>query len=363
MYEDQTQEVIQQRVLDRVSNSIDKREGSIIQTATAPVSTELAQVYVTLDSMRDESFADTQSREYLIRRAAERGLSPIPASPVTAKGVFNLDTIPLGSRFACDDFIYYAYEKISNKNYKLVCETPGTAPNSTTGTLLSMDTIEGLEEAEITEILIPGTDEEDTEVFRARYWASFDTKPFGGNRTDYINATLNISGVGAVKVHRASSIKGDDGTQGGNVRLVILDSDYDIPSSTLLSLVKNTIDPVGVNGDGDGLGTAPMWHHVHVEAATATIINLTISFTFDTGYTYALLEDDIKDAIDEYLMSLTETWQNSSSGLVVRKTYIQNALLDIEGILDATVTAINGNNSNLILHIDAIPQRGTITCS
>lgn len=361
MYEDQTQEAIQQRVLDRVSDSIDKREGSVIQTATAPVSTELAQVYVTLDVMRDESFADTQSREYLIRRAAERGLIPIPASAAVAKAEFNLDDIPLGARFACEEFIYYAYQKVSNGIYKLACETLGTAPNSTIGTLISLDTIEGLEDAEITEILIPGMDEEDTEVFRARYWASFDTKPFGGNIADYKQATLSITGVGAVKVHRASRITGDDNTQGGNVRLVILDADLGIPSSSLIKLVKNTIDPAEY--EGEGMGTAAIWHHVHVEAATATSIDLVLALTFDTGYTYESLEDDIKAKIDEYLMGLTEAWQNSSSGLIVRKSNIQAALLGIEGILDAVVTSINGVNSNLTLGIDAIPQRGVITCS
>ena len=361
MYEDQTQEVIQQRVLDRVSNNLDKREGSVIQTATAPVSTELAQIYIVLDVMRDESFADTQSREYLIRRAAERGLMPIPASACVAHGVFNLDEVPLGSRFACEDYIYYAFQKISDKNYKLVCETLGTAPNSTIGDLISMDTIEGLTSAEITEILIPGSDEEDTEIFRARYWASFDTQPFGGNRADYKQKTLSITGVGAVKVHRASSVKGDDNTQGGNVRLVILDSDLDIPSIALINLVKNTIDPP--DNSGEGLGTAPIWHHVHVEAATATSVNLVLSLTFDTGYSYEDLEDYIKEAIDEYLMSLTETWQNASSGLIVRKSNIQAALLNIEGILDAVVTSINGANANLTLDIDAIPQRGVIACS
>ena len=361
MYEDQTQEAIQQRVLSRISNGIDKREGSVIQTATAPVSTELAQVYVALDVMRDESFADTQSREYLIRRAAERGLIPIPASAAVVKAEFSLNDIPLGARFACEEFIYYAYEKISDGIYRLVCETLGTAPNSTIGTLISLDTIEGLEDAEITEILIPGMDEEDTEVFRARYWASFNTKPFGGNRADYKQATLSITGVGAVKVHRASRITGDDNTQGGNVRLVILDADLRIPSDSLIKLVKNTIDPTEY--EGEGMGTAAIWHHVHVEPAISTSVNLVLNLTFDTGYSFETLEDDIKEVVDEYLMSLTETWQASSSGLVVRKSHIQTALLTIEGILDAAVVSINGAGTNLTLHIDAIPQRGVITCS
>ena len=41
MYEDQTSSVIEKRMLDAVSPAVDKREGSIIHDATAPVSIEL----------------------------------------------------------------------------------------------------------------------------------------------------------------------------------------------------------------------------------------------------------------------------------------------------------------------------------
>lgn len=361
MYENQTQEAIQARVLNRVSSSLDKREGSVIQTAVAPVCAELAQIYINLDSMMDESFADTASRDYLIRRAAERGLSPIPASAAIVKGTFNLNDIPLGSRFLCGDYIYDAFEKVSNGVYKLRCETLGTAPNGTTGEFVSMDTISGLETATLTEVLITGRDEEDTETFRERYWASFETKAFGGNRADYIAFAMDIDGVGAVKVHRASVISGDENSHGGNVRLVILDSDMEIPSTSLVDLVKETIDPSG--SDGEGLGTAPMFHHVYVEGATATIVNINLSITFDTGYSWATLENDIKAAISGYLKTLVNAWANDTTGLIVRKTHIQSAVLAVEGVLDVVVNSINGVDANLVLDVDAIPVRGVITCS
>ena len=45
MYEDQTSQVIEKRMLDTVSPAVDKREGSIIHDATAPVSIELELMY------------------------------------------------------------------------------------------------------------------------------------------------------------------------------------------------------------------------------------------------------------------------------------------------------------------------------
>ena len=43
MFEENTYENILNRVLSRVDNSIDKREGSVIYSAVAPVCAELAQ--------------------------------------------------------------------------------------------------------------------------------------------------------------------------------------------------------------------------------------------------------------------------------------------------------------------------------
>lgn len=46
MFEENTYENILNRVLSRVDNGIDKREGSVIYSAVAPVCAELAQAYI-----------------------------------------------------------------------------------------------------------------------------------------------------------------------------------------------------------------------------------------------------------------------------------------------------------------------------
>ena len=78
MYEDVTYELILDRMLDRVlaqNPNIDTREGSIIYNALAPAAVELQNMYIQLDTILNESFADTQTRDYLIKRCAERGVS------------------------------------------------------------------------------------------------------------------------------------------------------------------------------------------------------------------------------------------------------------------------------------------------
>ena len=74
MYENVTYEEILERMLSRVPNNMDKREGAIIYDALAPAAVELQLMYIELDVILKETFADTASREYRSeeRRVRER---------------------------------------------------------------------------------------------------------------------------------------------------------------------------------------------------------------------------------------------------------------------------------------------------
>ena len=62
MYEDQTSQVIEKRMLDAVSSAVDKREGSIIHDATIPVSIELELMYAALDWFMKNTFGEDLCR-------------------------------------------------------------------------------------------------------------------------------------------------------------------------------------------------------------------------------------------------------------------------------------------------------------
>ena len=84
MYEAQTYEAILSRMLQKalsINGNLDTREGSLVWCGDAPAAVELQNLYIALDTVLNETFADTATRPYLILRAAERGLKPQPASP------------------------------------------------------------------------------------------------------------------------------------------------------------------------------------------------------------------------------------------------------------------------------------------
>ena len=165
MYENVTYEEILERMLSRVPNNMDKREGAIIYDALAPAAVELQLMYIELDVILKETFADTASREYLIRRVKERGIVPENATKAVLKGSFRPESLELqeGTRFSCGTLNYQVTEKISAGEYKLECETEGSAGNGKFGKIIPINYIEDLEYAELNELLIPGEDEEDTE--------------------------------------------------------------------------------------------------------------------------------------------------------------------------------------------------------
>lgn len=354
MFEENTQELILRRMLERVPAKFDKREGSIIFDATAPASVELQNFYINLDIVLSETFADTASREYLIKRCAERGITPKPASYAVVLGQFTPSTleIPIGTRFSHEDFNYAVTEKVQDGLYYLQCESLGREPNGVTGQLIPIDFVNGLQTAEIVEVTILGEDEEETESLRARYFASLKSDAFGGNKIDYKNKVLSISGVGAVKVYSGSEWNG-----GGTVKVVVLDSDFGVPTETLIEQIQTTLDPE--SNMGEGVGIAPIGHFVTVVAAYNTTIDIVTTLTFDAGYSYAALKSKIESEIDSYFASLNESWQNLNR-ITVRIAQLESRILNIDGIIDITGTTINGKAENLMVDKDSIVTRGTI---
>ena len=349
MYENITYELIMNRMLDRVSDQVDKREGSVIWDALAPAAVELQLMYIEFDIILKETFGDTASREYLIRRAKERGITPYPATYALLKGEFNTD-VPIGSRFSLNELNYSVVEQIGTGVFKMECEALGVQGNKYFGDLIPIEYIDGLQTAKLTELLIPGEDEEDTESLRTRYFESFDTKPFGGNQKDYIQKTNSIAGVGSTKVTPIW-----DG--GGTVKLTILNSEFDKASSELVNTVQQEIDPTK---DGHGVGIAPIGHIVTVNTAEEIAVDITSNIIFDEGYSFTGQKQNIIDAISAYLLELRKEWANQTN-LVVRIAQIETRILAIKGIIDISGTKINGAASNLTLTKYQIPVMGGVS--
>lgn len=345
-----TYEEILQEMLDTVDDSIYKAEGSLIYNALAPAAAELAQMYIELDNVASRTFADTAIGDNLSRRAAERGINRNPATAAIRKGVFNFP-VNVGNRFSIETLTYIVTEILINNEAKLQCEQVGTIGNTYSGSMQPITYVEGLTTATLTDILIPGEDEEDDESLRDRYFDDLESAPFAGNQADYKEKTKELPGVGGVKVYPVWN-------GGGTVKLVILDSTYSKPSTELVNTVQTAIDPV--TNSGEGLGIAPIGHIVTIEAVSELVVNISFTLAYVSGYVWADVESYVQEAINNYFLELKRIWEDNSS-LVVRIALIESAILKVTGVLDITGTTINAGVTNLILTDVQIPVLGTVT--
>ena len=406
MFEDNTYDVILDRMLARVSDSLDKREGSVIFDTHSPTALEFQTLYIELDAMITNSYGDTAAREFLILLCKDRGITPEEATNAILQGEFTPPSVGadalIGQRFNIDDQNYVVLDAIDEQAgiYRVQCETAGTAGNKKMGSMIPMEYIAGLETATLTDVLIPGEDEEDTEVLRQRYYDSFGQFSFGGNRADYLEKVKSNQGVGGVKLERVwnSDIKPadmipnenvqawyDEQTSlpedvaswlnlvftaakekklvtGGTVLITITNSDDYGEASTatggLVDTVQTALDPE--ENAGEGYGLAPIGHVVTVQSAKGVTVTIKTNISFNTGYSWSTMKEKVEEAVSNYLLTLRKAW-GSNDYTVVRIAQLESAILALDGVVDIDGTKINGNASNLQLTKYQIPIFGGVS--
>lgn len=399
MYENMTYELLLQRMLSRVSDKMDKRESSLIWDTHSSTAAELMLLYIEMESIIANSYGDTAGREYLVLLCRDRGITPEPATYAVLKGEFTPENIDVtGKRFNIGDINYTVLEQIVPGQYQVRCETEGAVGNRYLGNMIPIDYIDGLQTARLTEILIPGEDEEDTEVLRKRYFDSFYAQAFGGNRADYLSKVRGINGVGDVKVTRIwnSDISPADMipsekvsewyrevikeldeeaaawlsavytaahekklTIGGTVLVTVVNSmNFGEASEALLDNIQTILDPE--QNAGEGYGLAPIGHVVNVKSASPVSVNVKTTLTFEEGYGWLNLQNTIREAVGDYLLELRKEWADNSM-IIVRISQIESRILAVKGVADIEDTSLNGNTGNMTLGEYEIPVMGGVS--
>lgn len=399
MYENMTDDFLRERMLSRVPDKLDKRPSALIYDTIESTANELAILYVELEYLIKNSYGDTAAREYLILLCKDRGIVPEPATHAVLQGVFTPDTVDVtGRRFNIGDVNYVVTKRLSPGQYQVQCEVPGVVGNQYLGQMIPMDYIQGLETAKLTDILIPGEDEEDTEHLRQRYFDSFSEQSFSGNRADYLQKVRSIEGVGDVKITRVwnsdirpaemvptdavkawceSTLKEVTGevaawlsavytaayekklTVGGTILVTVTNSnDYGAASTILLNNIQTILDPE--ENAGEGYGLAPIGHVVSVQSAQPVTIEVKTTVIFDEGYSWSSLKSPIMKAVDAYLLQLRQKWTDSSF-TVIRISQVESRILAIKGVADIMDTRLNGDAANMTLGMYEIPVLGGVS--
>ncbi|MGW8823651.1 baseplate J/gp47 family protein [Paenibacillus lautus] len=350
MVEEQTYEAILERMLDRIPDGMDKREGSIIYDALAPSAAELAQMYVELEYSMNLKFAATASGEFLDRSIAWSGLTRKQATKAQLLGQFSGSNgapvdVAIGSRFSLDPLNYKVMTRLGAGQYVLECETSGKEGNRRFGSLLPLEYVEGLVKAELVELWVPGEDTESDEALYDRYREKISRPVTSGNRNQYELWAREKAGVGKAKAFPLW-----DGP--GTVKVVLLDNEMRSPTPSVVESVQQHIDPTM---DGMGEGAAPVGSVVTVVGATEVPIHIEVQVTLLDGAGLDGVQEAIEQGVRQYLKDL------AMSDPLVRYNRIANVILDIPSVIDYEVLTVNGGTDSIPIESEAVAVLGTVT--
>lgn len=334
MYEDRTYENILQEMLDRVTEDVDKREGSVIYDALAPAAYFLADQYFQLNNFIDLVFCDTAVGEYLDRAVNGYGINRKAASAAIRKVTTSGD-IAIGTRWMISDVVYRITGQVEENSYEAECETPGKIGNTYSGALEPLSAVSGVT-AELTDIITDGADEETDEALRNRFYEKVRHPATSGNAHHYRQWALEVSGVGDAKVFPL-----DSGP--GTVTVLIVDADKkrNLSLESVVSEYIETVRPIGATVTV----SSPSTRAVDVSA------NVILDGTKSLDDVLALF----KIQVSEYLKSLVFVDYR------VSYAKIGSILLSIEGVQDYDDLKLNDATGNITVGVKEIPVAGTVS--
>lgn len=369
-----TYQAILAEMLARIPNTYDKRDTSPIQTALGPAGYQIEGVYIALDMMQKQAFIGTATGEDLDLLAAVGGISRLAATPAVRLGVFNT-AVSLGDRFStingADSIDFKVTAATADPlEWWLTAETPGVIGNQYTGNILPINTIPGLTSAQITSIIVSGSDEETDDELRDRLVLALTDRPFAGNIAAYRNYLLEMTEASGQQVRIGGVQVYPTWDGGGTVKCSVVDAD-DMPftDATVLALIQAEIDPA--NNSGEGVGMAPIGAEVTITTPSTQTINVSATVSHTAGSTIEAITTAAEAAIEAYLAEVRSEWgiaEESDPSVYISNVYISRvtaAILGVTGVTNVTTVKLNNAASDISLTENSttqqVPVLGTVT--
>lgn len=352
---DQTDEVILQRMLDRIADDIDKREGSIAADLLSPASLEIADVYMQLDNVLQFGFADTTYGEFLDLRVAEVGLERKPSVRATGVAKFEAQlpietVIPVGTRMYTGDLdegtaIFFettSTETMSGTMALVEVEAvvEGEGGNISAGKVLTLETeINGIKAVSSYQDFKDGADTESDEQLLERYHQRLQNPTTSGNANHYRDWAREIDGVKDARIYPLHNGP-------GTVKVVLLSESLRSPSPKILTEATEYIEtqrPLGANVTVTGVEEIP--------------ININATLILEDGADLAVVKEAIRKNITAYLDDI------AFEDLVIRYSRVSKAIMSVEDVVDYDGLLINGVAANVAIQDDQVAITGNLTFS
>ncbi|MNW34040.1 Baseplate J-like protein [compost metagenome] len=352
--EEETEEVIRERMLSRLPASLDRSEGSFPWDVLEPAAIEFTLVAGWAKEVLRRVFVSTTFDVYLDERCSERGIFRRPAVAARSSGgVIRIEgnpgaPVPAGyivnteSTESTPAILYRILTAVtlSDKGEGFTdveAVEPGRSGNIPAGAIRHLsEPLSGIKSVTNIKPIEGGTDTENDESLRDRYLLAARTPPGSGNRADYERWALSVPGVG-----NALCIPLWDGP--GTVKVVLLGQDKRAAPTVVAEAVNEYLKTV-----------APDIAIVTVVPATEIKINISITVILASDATIDQVQSLIEDGVRNYLQWL------AFLDSIVRYTRIANIILDIPPILDYIDLKVNGGEGNIEIAQGDVAVLGTV---
>ena len=306
-----TQTALLQTALNAARDDVDKREGSIIYDALAPLAFVAGKLIEVLKGVAENADIQTAQGENLDWAASQFGIyrNEAVASVREAQATPQDVVFATGDTFKTEGglgLVWECTEVLTDGKIVLQCQTPGADGGADYGQLTPQGTADGLRSLVFTETRNPGKDAETDAAFRIRFWKELQRESYGGNFADYQRWLFvafaqqpNGAALKAVSIFPAW-----DG--GGTIKIVpYIEAEGEalaMPNAATIDALKEFLDPEPA--EGKGAGVAPIGHSVTVEAPVFEVWTIAAQVRLKPGQTEISQEDadeaaaDVKAAIE-----------------------------------------------------------------
>ncbi|MEG0259175.1 MAG: baseplate J/gp47 family protein [Lysinibacillus sp.] len=337
---------IQTKMLSEISDTFDKSDGGFTYDVTKSVAVALNDqrnvAATTLDKMDVDNLTDDELERFAYQRA---GIERKPATYATTQILLTgsvAAAVNVGDLVAADTVFYEILDDgVLDTNGQLyanvIAQEIGAAGNVPVGAINSFpQTLSGITSVINLAAVTNGYAAELDDDLRQRYYDKLQRPGKAGNGYHYREWALSVVGVGKVKVFPLW-----DGPL--TVKVVIIDSNMEVPSADLLTSVENFINAEG-----------PFGAIVTIAPAEALVIDLSATLILSEG----LSVDDVKSAIEAKITTYLKS-------LVFEADYVSVAqigreLLSVEGVLDYTNLLLNNDTANILIGTVQMPEIGTV---
>ena len=343
-YNQETYEAIRQRILDSMTNDIDKREGSFVSNMISPVGVEFAKYYIELDNILSIMFLEDATNEYLDKKVydfgIERKMGTVARGTIKVTGE-NGTHIPQNSEVISQSGLsFFTVEDVWINEGEAIVEVEasdvGTEYNIIQNSIDKfVININGVESVTNEKEFKEGTNVETDEELRERFFEVVRRPATSGNIYHYEQWAKEIDGINQARVKPLWN--------GNGTVKVIVSNDNSIVDEEIVSKCQeyiNTVKPIGAD--------------VTVITPTSLDINVTANIYIENGYDATKAKLDFEENLKKYLSSCNDT---------VVYTRVASCLGSVEGIKDYSELKLNGATSNISFDDEKLPKIKTIELS